>query len=70
MNAPKSPAADAAVVRQFLTHLGLSPHDLVTAPEDTPVPPPVPTFAEFIPVVSDAVSAGSRRLYTRTGTKP
>ena len=40
--------------------MGLSPDDLVTAPQDRP---PVPTFAEYVPVVSAAVTAGTRRAY-------
>jgi hypothetical protein len=44
----------------MLRQMGLSPDDLVTAPRDRP---PVPTFAEYIPVVSAAVTAGTRRAY-------
>jgi len=40
--------------------MGLSPGDLVTAPKDRP---PVPTFAAYVPVVSAAVTAGTRRAY-------
>src|SRR6266576_5332571 len=40
--------------------MGLSPADLVAAPRDRAV---VPTFAEYVPVVSAAVSAGTRRAY-------
>ena len=36
------------------------PRDLVAAPADRP---PVPTFAEYVPVVSAPVSDGSRRAY-------
>ena len=44
----------------LLERMGLSPADL------TAVPPPrksVPTFAAYVPVVSAAVSAGTRRAY-------
>ena len=49
---------DAALL--MLRQMGLSPGDLVTAPRDRP---PVPTFAEYVPVVSAAVTAGTRRAY-------
>ena len=39
---------------------GPVPGDLVAVPQDRP---PVPTFAEYVPVVSAAVSAGTRRAY-------
>ena len=49
---------DAALL--MLRQMGLSPGDLVTAPRDRP---PVPTFAEYVPVVSAAVTGGTRRAY-------
>ena len=49
---------DAALL--MLQQMGLSPGDLVTVPEDRP---PVPTFAEYVPVVSAAVTDGTRRAY-------
>jgi integrase/recombinase XerC len=49
---------DAALL--MLQQMGLSPADLVTAPKDRP---PVPTFAEYIPVVSAAVTARTHRAY-------
>ena len=45
---------DAALL--MLQQMGLSPADLVAAPRDRP---PVPTFAEYVPVVSAAVTAGT-----------
>ena len=49
---------DAALL--MLQQMGLSPDDLMTAPQDRP---PVPTFAEYVPVVSAAVTDGTRRAY-------
>ena len=43
---------DAALL--MLQQMGLSPGDLVTTPRDRP---PVPTFGEYVPVVSAAVTA-------------
>jgi len=51
-------AVEAALV--LLERMGLSPADLMAAPRDRAV---VPTFAEYVPVVSEAVSAGTRRAY-------
>ena len=56
--ASQQAAVDAALV--LLERMGLSPADLVAAPRDRAV---VPTFAECVPVVSAAVSAGTRRAY-------
>ena len=44
----------------LLERMGLTPADLATVP---PHRPEVPTFAEYVPVVSAAVSAGTRRAY-------
>ena len=44
----------------MLAQMGLSPGDLVAGPQDRP---PVPTFAGYVPVVSAAVTAGTRRAY-------
>ena len=49
---------EAALV--LLERMGLSPADLAAVPQDRPV---VPTFAEYVPVVPAAVSAGTRRAY-------
>jgi hypothetical protein len=56
--ASQQAAVEAALV--LLERMGLSPADLVVAPRDRAV---VPTFAEYVPVVSAAVSAGTRRAY-------
>src|SRR5690348_7450097 len=56
--APGQAELDAA--RLLLARLGLSARDLL---QDVPNRPPAPTFAEYIPVVSAAVSAGTRRVY-------
>jgi len=63
-----SPAAHPGTSRQadmdtallLLERLGLSPADLMTVPQNRPT---VPTFAEYVPVVSEAVTAGCRRAY-------
>jgi integrase/recombinase XerC len=44
----------------LLERMGLSPADLTAAPRNRTV---VPTFAEYIPVVSAAVTSGTRRAY-------
>ena len=44
----------------LLERMGLSPADLTAVPQARK---PVPTFAEYVPVVSAAVSAGTRRAY-------
>src|SRR5712691_10358389 len=49
---------EAALV--LLERMGLSPADLAAVPQPRK---PVPTFAEYVPVVSAAVSAGTRRAY-------
>ena len=49
---------DAALL--MLRQMGLSPGDLVSVPRERP---PVPTFAEYVPVVSAAVTAGTRWAY-------
>jgi integrase/recombinase XerC len=49
---------EAALV--LLERMGLSPADLAAVPQPRK---PVPTFAEYIPVVAAAVSAGTRRAY-------
>ncbi len=49
---------EAALV--LLERMGLTPADLAAVPQHRPE---VPTFAEYVPVVSAAVSAGTRRAY-------
>jgi len=49
---------EAALV--LVERMGLSPADLVAVPREQRA---VPTFAEYVPVVSAAVSAGTRRAY-------
>ena len=51
-------AVEAALV--LLERMGLSPADLAAVPQPRK---PVPTFAEYVPVVSAAVSDGTRRPY-------
>jgi integrase/recombinase XerC len=53
-------AADLDAARLLLSRLGVSPADLLAASQDRA---PAPTFAEYIPVVSMAVTDGTRRVY-------
>jgi len=57
-DASQQAAVEAALV--LLERMGLSPADLATVPQPRKQ---VPTFAEYVPVVSAAVSAGTRRAY-------
>jgi integrase/recombinase XerC len=57
-DASRQSAVEAVLV--LLERMGLSPADLAAVPQPRK---PVPTFAEYIPVVSAAVSAGTRRAY-------
>jgi integrase len=53
--------SDIEAARMLLARMGISPADLMAAgPEGRPEDP---TFAEYIPRVSQAVSAGARRIY-------
>ena len=56
--ASRQAVVEAALV--LLERMGLSPADLAAVPQSRK---PVPTFAEYVPVVSAAVSAGTRRAY-------
>ena len=58
LDTPQQAAVAAALV--VLERMGLSPADLVATPAARAV---VPTFADYVPVVSAAVSAGTRRAY-------
>ncbi len=63
MSAVSSAESQQAVVEAalvLLERVGLSPADLTAVPQSRK---PVPTFAEYVPVVSAAVSAGTRRAY-------
>jgi integrase/recombinase XerC len=57
-DASRQAVVEAALV--LLVRMGLTPADLAAVPQDRPQ---VPTFAEYVPVVSAAVSAGTRRAY-------
>src|SRR5260370_19104084 len=57
-DASQQAVVEAAVV--LLKRMGLTPADLTPVPQHRK---PVPTFAGYIPVVSAAVSAGTRRAY-------
>jgi integrase len=52
--------AELDAARVVLARMGISPIDLINA---NPIPTVVPTFAEYVPVVSAAVPSGSRRAY-------
>lgn len=60
MTTQSASSADLDAARLLLTRLGVSPADLMAAPQDRT---PAPTFAEYIPVVSAAVTDGTRRVY-------
>ena len=57
-DASRQAVVEAALV--LLERMGLSPADLTAVPQPSK---PVPTFAEYVPVVSAAVSDGTRRAY-------
>ncbi|HEX2262653.1 MAG TPA: site-specific integrase, partial [Pseudonocardiaceae bacterium] len=63
---PRAPGASAATsaeleaARLLLARMGLSAEDLLSTPTARP---PVPTFTEYIPIVSAAVTEGTRRVY-------
>ena len=48
------------MVRSLLAELGITPEQLAT---DSPASPASPTFNEYVPRLSEAVSPGSRRAY-------
>ena len=56
--ASRQAVVEAALV--LLERMGLSPADLAAVPQPRPE---VSTFAEYVPVVSAEVSAGTRRAY-------
>ncbi len=56
--ASQQAAVEAALV--LLERMGLTPADLAAVPQPRT---PVPTFADYVPVVAAAVSAGTRRAY-------
>jgi integrase/recombinase XerC len=63
MNSDRSPASrldEIKAARMLLDKMGISPADLIRTPADPPV---APTFGDYIPRVSGAVSAGTRRVY-------
>jgi hypothetical protein len=61
--ASRQAVVEAALV--LLERMGLTPAGLAAVPQNRLE---MPTFAEYVPVVSAAVSAGTRRAYGRTGT--
>lgn len=63
MTSPLSAASrsDLEAALLLITRLGVTPADLVTATATDR--PAVPTFAEFIPQVAAATTAGTRKAY-------
>ena len=60
-SAQLSRPASIAAARLLLQKMGIDPADLLQEPAGAPE---IPTFAEYIPRVSQAVSPGTRRVYT------
>jgi integrase/recombinase XerC len=54
-------AENIAAALLLLKKMGVDPADLL---QDPAAAPEVPTFADYLPRVSRAVSAGTRRIYT------
>ena len=54
-------ASDIAAARLLLEKMGIDPADLL---QDPAGPSEIPTFADYIPRVSQAVSNGTRRVYS------
>ncbi|MEU7905703.1 hypothetical protein [Actinoplanes sp. NPDC049118] len=61
MTAPPTRPEVLDAARLTLTQMGISATDLLQAAGGTRRP--VPTFAEYVPVVAAAVPPGSRRMY-------
>lgn len=57
---PSATAAELDAARLLLARMGISPAELL---QSAPSRPLAPTFAEYIPIVSAAVSAGTLRAY-------
>ena len=53
-------SAELEAARLLLARLGISASDLMAC---APATAPAPTFAEYVPVVSQAVGTGTRRVY-------
>jgi hypothetical protein len=51
---------DLETARTLLERLGITPEDLVAAPVERP---PMPTFAEYVPIVAATVTPGTLRTY-------
>jgi integrase/recombinase XerC len=60
VNLPASQQDVVEAALMLLERMGLSPEDLTAVPQSRRE---VPTFAEYVPVVSAVVSAGTRRAY-------
>ncbi|GIH16156.1 tyrosine-type recombinase/integrase [Rugosimonospora africana] len=60
MSATAASRPELEAARLLLERMGISPADLLGV---RPARPAAPTFAEYVPVVAAAVSAGTRRAY-------
>ncbi len=60
MSTGSATVAELDAARLILSRMGITPQDLLRNDADRPQ---APTFAEYVPVVSAAVSAGTRRVY-------
>jgi integrase/recombinase XerC len=58
---PGYPLREIEAARMLLEKMGISPADLLRT---SAAPPAVPAFADYIPRVSEAVSPGTRRVYS------
>jgi integrase/recombinase XerC len=58
MNTETISAAELDAARLILARMGISPDDLLNGPQAA-----APTFAEYVPTVSAAVTDGTRRVY-------
>jgi hypothetical protein len=60
MTSDRPSRADLDAALLLLSRLGIDPADLAKVAPDRP---PAPTFADYVPLVSAAVAAGTRRVY-------
>lgn len=58
---PDTTTGDIDAARLLLERIGVTPQQLLRSTANTP---PIPTFGDYLDRVSDAVSSGTRRVYT------